>query len=67
MAGKGDKRRPMNISQDTYNANWERAFTTPKETNGSPTDKPAGDPQEPEVLRDNRPVRLRSAAEDGSL
>ena len=24
--GKGDKRRPMSITRDQYDKNWERAF-----------------------------------------
>jgi hypothetical protein len=26
MAGKGDKRRPAQVSQDTYSANWDAVF-----------------------------------------
>jgi hypothetical protein len=30
--GKGDKRRPMQVSYDIYSKNWELAFGTKKKT-----------------------------------
>ena len=32
MAGKGSKRRPMQIDADAYSKNWERIFNDDKET-----------------------------------
>lgn len=37
MAGKGDKQRPLTISKETYDANWELAFKKKEEpTSRSP-------------------------------
>ena len=30
--GKGDKRRPMSVSQDKYYENWHKIFKKTKET-----------------------------------
>lgn len=31
MAGKGDKRRPIDTDADTFAANWDRIFNKPNE------------------------------------
>ena len=30
MSGKGDKRRPLSVSQEQFASNWDKAFSTPR-------------------------------------
>jgi len=40
MAGKGDKRRPMQVDTQTYVKNWDRIFAKPMPNHCVICDKP---------------------------